>query len=81
MPGCRSTKGLCQTLEIPAADKQKGLLPRWLVTLQKTILFLRWIGVFYWQGPFNGCLMIKLELNQFCYGLGSLTEGVSYESH
>jgi hypothetical protein len=38
VPGCRSTKDLCQTLEIPGADKQKGLLPHGLVTLQKTIL-------------------------------------------
>jgi hypothetical protein len=39
VPGCRSTKGLCQTLEIPGAEKPKGLLPRWLVTLQKKDYF------------------------------------------
>ena len=59
VPGSRSIKGACQTLEKQGADKQKGLLPRWWVTLQKTILFLRWTGVFYWQGPFNGCLHVK----------------------
>ena len=26
---------------------------------KKTTLFLRWIRVFYWQGPFNGCQYMK----------------------
>ena len=62
MPGCRSTKGLCQTLEIPGADKQKGLLSRWLVTLQKTILFLQWTGVFFDRDLLMGALTESLKV-------------------
>jgi hypothetical protein len=37
VPGNRSTKGAYQTLEKQGADKQKGLHPRWVVTLQKKL--------------------------------------------
>jgi hypothetical protein len=37
VPGSRSTKGACQTLEKQGAGKQKGLHPRWVVTLQKKL--------------------------------------------
>ena len=30
---------------------------------KKTIFFLRWTDVFYWQGPFNGCHYLNLANN------------------
>jgi hypothetical protein len=37
VPGSRSIKGACQTLEKQGADKQKRWHPHWVVTLQKKI--------------------------------------------
>ena len=46
-----------KSIEKQDADTQKGFLAYWILTLQKKEkYFLRWIGIFYWQAPFNGCL-------------------------
>ena len=46
-----------KSIEKQDADTQKGFLAYWILTLQKKEkYFLRWIGTFYWQAPFNGCL-------------------------
>ena len=65
VPGCRSTKGLCQTLEIPGAEKPKGLLPRWWVILQKTILFCDGQVFFIDRGLLMGAFIHSLRFGQF----------------
>jgi len=59
VPGCRSTKDLCQTLEIPGADKQKGLLSRWWVTLQKQYYICDGQLFFIDRGLLMGALVLK----------------------
>ncbi len=38
-----------------AQAKKRGLSRYWMMSLQNKYTFLRWWGVFCWQGPFNGC--------------------------
>jgi len=52
VPGSRSTKGACQTLEKQGADKQKGLHPRWVVTLQKNYILFAMDRCFLLTGAF-----------------------------
>ena len=50
--GSRSIKGACQTLERQGADKQKGLHPRWVVTLQKNYILFAMVKYFLLTGAF-----------------------------
>ena len=56
------TKGRRHTLERPGADKQKELLPRWLVTLQKMILFCDGQVFFIDMGLLMGAWWCNLEV-------------------
>jgi hypothetical protein len=52
VPGSRSIKGACQTLEKQGADEQKGLHPHWVVTLQKSYILFAMDKCFLLTGAF-----------------------------
>jgi len=52
VPGSRSIKGACQTLEKQGADKQKRLHPHWVVTLQKNYILFAMDKCFLLTGAF-----------------------------
>ena len=65
VPGSRSKKICAINFWKLGCSHGMGIVSDWIMPMQKKII-LRWIGVFYWQVPFNGCLNRLLCNFQFC---------------